>query len=271
MGKEHGIKLVMRDVKNWWKTMNLKPILLVFFIFMNLILIEASTLEITIRYDYNLNTFLLNFTKLVESNLPGGIRDESIYRWVAYAINDSIIDKGNIIIPGPLIVEKDFSTGKPAEVIYPNSSLISVFLNYNPKISRLIIHDMSDEMLNVNLIQYNRCNLNNICDENENKLLCPEDCYNSDKDGVCQNIEDGVCNEDPDCVTEDPDCIIEENKINIAEENKEDILKEEDINITTKDQKENSNLLIKFIIFVGILLIIIILILVLLSRQKNRF
>mgnify|MGYP003966547567 FL=1 len=251
--------------------MNLKPLLMVFFIFVNLILIEASTLEITISYDYSSGAFSLNSTSLTKSNLPGGIRDESIYRWVAYAINDSIIDKGNIIIPGPLIIERDFSTGKPAEIVYPNTSLISIFLNYNPKVSSLIIHDMSDEMLNINLIQYNRCNLNNICDENENKLLCPEDCYESDKDGICQNIENGVCNEDPDCITEDPDCIIEENKINIAEKNKEDFLKEEDTNITTKDQKENSNLLIKFMILGGILLIIIILILVLLSRQKNRF
>mgnify|MGYP001595589470 FL=1 len=47
------------------------------------------------------------------------------------------------------------------------------------------------------------CIPNNICDENENYLNCPQDCGASIADGICNYKADGIC--DPDCEKE-PDC-----------------------------------------------------------------
>ncbi len=49
------------------------------------------------------------------------------------------------------------------------------------------------------------CKLNNICEENENSLNCPQDCSTGIKDNICDYKKDGLC--DPDC-TEDPDCAL---------------------------------------------------------------
>lgn len=47
------------------------------------------------------------------------------------------------------------------------------------------------------------CKSNNICEENENSVNCPEDCKGGLKDGICEYKADGIC--DPDC-EEEPDC-----------------------------------------------------------------
>ena len=47
------------------------------------------------------------------------------------------------------------------------------------------------------------CNPDNMCEENENSVNCPEDCKGSLKDGICEYKADGIC--DPDC-EEEPDC-----------------------------------------------------------------
>lgn len=47
------------------------------------------------------------------------------------------------------------------------------------------------------------CRSNNLCEENENSVNCPEDCKGGLKDGICEYKADGIC--DPDC-EEEPDC-----------------------------------------------------------------
>ncbi|HII14983.1 MAG TPA: hypothetical protein HA362_01610 [Nanoarchaeota archaeon] len=49
------------------------------------------------------------------------------------------------------------------------------------------------------------CDANTACDRKENAVSCPMDCPASDKDNVCINSADGLC--DPDCMKGiDPDC-----------------------------------------------------------------
>ena len=47
------------------------------------------------------------------------------------------------------------------------------------------------------------CKSNNICEENENSLNCPEDCKTGLKDNICNYKSDSICDED---CTDDPDC-----------------------------------------------------------------
>ena len=54
-----------------------------------------------------------------------------------------------------------------------------------------------------------KCNEDGVCDKDENRIDCPQECSESRKDNICQNIEDGVCRTDPDCEGEDSDCIFE--------------------------------------------------------------
>ena len=65
------------------------------------------------------------------------------------------------------------------------------------------------ESLNINVL----CNPNNICEENENSLNCPQDCSSGIADGICDYKLDNKC--DPDCEY-DPDCgrVTEPTKIN---------------------------------------------------------
>lgn len=53
-----------------------------------------------------------------------------------------------------------------------------------------------------------KCNENGACELNlgENSITCPEDCPPGSRDGLCNSIEEGIC--DPDCpLGVDPDCI----------------------------------------------------------------
>lgn len=167
---------------------------------------EASVIEIDLTYKYTNQTFLLNSTQRFDTpSPPGGIRDASEYRYALYSINGSIIDSGPVIIPGPIILER--YQDKPAEILYPETQPITLYIPYAPKIKLLVIHDISERLLTVDLMQYNRCDLNERCDEKEDLVSCPEDCQSSEKDGICQNIEDGYCRNDPDCQQKDIDCI----------------------------------------------------------------
>lgn len=51
------------------------------------------------------------------------------------------------------------------------------------------------------------CNYNGICEKNENKQVCPEDCLSSK---YCMVLKDGYC--DPDCPVIDLDCFCGDNK-----------------------------------------------------------
>jgi hypothetical protein len=210
--KAPGIRLAIKDAKIWWKIMVPKHYLYLLIVLLNLALCEAAVVEINLNYDTQTDKFSFNSSRLLDIALPGGIRADSDYKWILYSANDAILNRGNITIPGPIIVERDIVRNISAQVIYPDNQIISIYLNYNPRLRNLIVHDLSDELLNIDLMQYNRCNLNSLCDPNENRLLCPEDCPDSAKDGICHNIEDGICQQDPDCPNSDPDCVIQENR-----------------------------------------------------------
>jgi len=72
-------------------------------------------------------------------------------------------------------------------------------------LSPTTVKDLStEEQFTSNSLSFKvNCISNNICDNNENYLTCPQDCSSGSADGICDNIADNIC--DPDCESE-PDC-----------------------------------------------------------------
>jgi hypothetical protein len=130
---------------------------------------------------------------------------------------------------------------------------------------------------------------NNICNTGENAINCPQDCPISGVDGLCQVLEDAICDtdcnenkelSDPDCTGEETIIRIENNKTSILE--KEDIEKKKSISPTMiirteKEEKLTQNEgknITALIIILTILFIIVILALgavayIKIARERN--
>lgn len=191
------------------------------FALLNLALCEAAVLEINLDRNTQTGEFSLSSSRLLETRLPGGIRDESDYNWAMFSVSGAILSTGQIIIPGPMIIERDLEKNISTDIFLPENMQVSIYPEYNSRLRNLVIYGPPGELLNIDLMEYNLCNLDSACDSDENRILCPEDCPDSPKDGMCQNIEDSICGQDPDCKVPDPDCLIPENRQNLAEEEKE--------------------------------------------------
>jgi len=175
------------------------------------------------------------------------------------------------VIPGAIITERDWENNIPAEVVLLENQIIPLYLNYDSTVKNLVIFDSTDNiLLDIDLTQYNRCNLNSICDENENKIFCLEDCFNTEKDGVCNNIQDGTCDIDPDCENKDPDCIIQEHENNINEIQKQEIEEPKVVEdkSSTPTTPTNNNLPVKLTLF-SVIIILIILVIIYILKRKN--
>jgi len=59
-----------------------------------------------------------------------------------------------------------------------------------------------------NITDASECNADGTCDPEETYQTCPQDCASGQLDGICDLVEDGIC--DPDCnETRDEDCRID--------------------------------------------------------------
>lgn len=245
--------------------------LLVFFFAVVSVSSHGSFIGVDLEYDRETQIFSLNRTALFEdSYLPGGIRATSEYTYVLQSVNGSTLSEGYIVIPGPVI--REHSEDEPAELLFSKTVKISLYLPYDSKLGQLRVNSDSNELLRVDLMEYNRCNLNRICEEKENLVICPEDCQDSNRDGICILIEDGICLEDSDCPGRDPDCIISEyNSGQDLDESEMELEEEEQFsgNETAKEQDEMSiNKSDSLLYAVGI--VILLLLFFILYRMKRN-
>ncbi|MFH0875548.1 MAG: hypothetical protein V1859_06410 [archaeon] len=228
-----------------------KLILFFFVLFISFSVVHANSLIASL--DYYKEKIIINNTMLLENNLPKEMR-ASDYLFKVFSIDNKILEKGYFVIPGPLIIESDFENEIPAETIDFFPKRIEIICSYFPTIKNMILYNGSSSFISIDLSEFNKCNINSICDENENELDCPEDCRKTGKDGLCTAIEDKICKIDPDCKMEDPDCIIQKEKINNTTDEKkiEHFSTEKEYYINNKaktNSLDNSNELIFYIIF----------------------
>ncbi len=127
----------------------------------------------------------------------------SEYRFETFLVDSTVLDSGHVIIPGPIFVEE--SEEMPAEVFEKYVKRIDIVTDYDDRISHLVLK-RDKELLRIDLMHLNRCDLDGICGENENVATCAEDCHDTSEDGLCLLKEDGICEEDADCAAEDIDC-----------------------------------------------------------------
>lgn len=208
---------------------------------------ETMIIELTYKqYQFKVEKIsLLNFPP------AGKLKETTDYRYIVRSILGDEIQKGSISIPNQIIISPD--------VIYPNEKTIQIDFEYQPILKNLILLNNDNEiLLDIDLMSYNRCDLDNICDNNENNFLCPQDCYNSLKDGVCHNIEDGTCKDDPDCKGNDPDCIIQ-GYINLRNDTTEKITNsnKEYQTIPTYEKTMKEGIIIPFLIIIIVVLVLI--------------
>ena len=232
-----------RFADNMLKCINKKSIYFVLIILLcNLVL--GDSIVISLEYSESNAEFTLDNSYLTDTTLRKEPRKFEHY-FVVYSVENQILDQGYVAVPG-----FKFTHSSEDDSYMEDIKTVTVISDYFPTIKELVIFDKNDESkLTIDLLKYNKCNLNNVCDEKENKVLCPEDCHDSLKDGLCQNIEDGVCDNDPDCQNEDPDCIIKQNKVEEAGfvDNIEESVDKESI---TVDEPKNFPIRTFFLMFV---------------------
>ncbi|MEA2037594.1 MAG: hypothetical protein U9O94_08850 [Nanoarchaeota archaeon] len=121
-------------------------------------------------------------TKIVDYSTTNlGIGD---YSYRVYDSSDNLIET----------VKFDFSGTK-----------VSLEMPYQNNFHRITILDARNRIIYKEDISRfsNKCG-NNKCDLNENYLTCSQDCKSGSSDGICDALEDGIC--DQDCINSDSDC-----------------------------------------------------------------
>lgn len=149
-------------------------------------------------------------TRLIEGNMP---YQKNIGEYILEHIDiqDNIQYSINFTIP-------DVFMTPPREWFDENGTQVKFRDDYQKPLSRVVVYapyyyTVKGAQLKTNnkiidykeLLEYNRCNINRICDKRENSKACPQDCPSGSSDNFCDKVSDGKC--DPDClVTEDQDC-----------------------------------------------------------------
>ncbi len=111
----------------------------------------------------------------------------------------SVLDKGGKVLwsrsfnvyfdySGPVYDGKDYSDVKYAKVP------VHFKIPYT-RTARTLKLNRGKKTLYTRTLDF--CNKNGRCDKTENYLTCPQDCPMKEKDGLCLNRADGIC--DPDC------------------------------------------------------------------------
>ncbi len=97
---------------------------------------------------------------------------------------------------GPVYLDVDYS-----EIKYTNFPF-SYRIPYTRGMYELVLHHR-DKVIFSKILNF--CNNDKVCDTTETYLTCPGDCPLNQKDKICINRNEGIC--DPDCLEGvDPDC-----------------------------------------------------------------
>lgn len=97
---------------------------------------------------------------------------------------------------GPVYLDVDYS-----EIKYTNFPF-SYRIPYTRGMYKLVLHH-KDKVIFSKIVNF--CNNDKVCDTTETYLTCPGDCPLDQKDKICINRNEGIC--DPDCLAGvDPDC-----------------------------------------------------------------
>ena len=252
--------------------MNKKFLLFVIFLALLLVVFSKSVM-INLRYE---NDNILNHEIRIINSKTNYLNNVELFthNYEVFDIKDDIVEEGTIrfLSENELIL---YNFGEHTSI---DNNMI-IYFNYLSTLKEVKIFKEELEVYNIDLMNYNLCNLNDICEDNENLINCKDDCKNSDKDGLCFNVEDGLCDNDPDCKGLDPDCLIESGSLSTKSvELDKDIedLKANDLINQENDggivlTKKNVEPIQIYLIMLIVLIIIISLVFIFIKKQKNNF
>ncbi len=156
--------------------------------------------------DYNKDNYTVQGITLIKAQAPDqNSQVEKGFRCEIVSVNDEILYSLNFGAPN---IQCSDTFGKEASggCTAKESGEFSLQLPYFKTAKLISIYDQNDKMvLAADVSSFAQLCGDNICQENENALTCPQDCKSGIKDGICDRQIDGVC--DPDCAKgADPDC-----------------------------------------------------------------
>jgi hypothetical protein len=205
---------------------------------------------------YISKTFIVNDTIFI-SYSPTLLESDVKARLIKPNGDEQVLDLPVLFIPELIGVYSLNAT--VYEESYKPAQDVSSFEVFEKEVSIPIIQD---------------CNLNLVCDSNENYKSCPQDCKSGGKDNYCDKVSDGIC--DPDCTfEEDKDCPKKEIKLVANETKKEEIEIVEEVDKEEEVPKEEieegkpiKKVLFGVLIGVGIIILLIFILIVFFRKKK---
>jgi len=163
--------------------------------FLHILLLNIAAAEPMVEFDFLINqsgdVYLYNMRTFFGS--PE--RSEAANTEFAITINDA---NGEIIqakkVPASFVILDPFQPVAQVPV--------SIKVPYTQDAKKLRIYRNDQWLYEEDLGKL--CTNDGLCQRSENYASCPQDCKSGSEDGLCDRVEDDVC--DPDCVAGDGDC-----------------------------------------------------------------
>jgi hypothetical protein len=198
------------------------------------------------------------------------IKDEDIYLSYISDIHN-IINVGILTFPDKTTQQLTLPASIKAEQIGTYELQVTASKEGYKTITKNVQFGVIEKQAEIKSVSL--CNVNNVCDDNENYKNCPQDCKSGQEDNYCDKVNDEVC--DPDCdEDEDIDCkVVEEIREEIK---KEDIVMKELLEEVEKrikketPAKEKINPLIIIIPIIMFIVIFVYLEYVVKKHEKER-
>lgn len=175
---------------------------------MNMGIVESQTNKIYVidlNYEKG-NINLINVSVKTGYAPDRRVQPESGHKLEVISFRNEVLQSFKFEVPNTIYPPPPLEGEEPTGPVYlerVNFTLIVLFFGNGKEIH---IYDSNNTLkLSIDISEFAECNLNKVCESQENYANCPEDCPSGSRDGYCDGITDGRC--DSDCKKEDDrDC-----------------------------------------------------------------
>ncbi len=168
---------------------------------------DAANQSYYLGIDFSKDQYSVNEVSVLDTKAPDHkVQPQDGFRCDVVSANDEVLYSFRFAVPN-VVCTDTFGKGDGTNGCQTKESGgFSLLMPYFATAKLISLYDPSDKMVaNADVSRFAKICGDNICQENENALTCPQDCKSGTKDGICDRQIDGVC--DPDCAKgADPDC-----------------------------------------------------------------
>ncbi|HZX19701.1 MAG TPA: hypothetical protein VFF13_01660 [archaeon] len=184
----------------------MNKILLAFFVILLIGFVNAESFVVILSNNGGVVAIEDVTVRSAGANLPLEVGD---YDLILLGENGSQIFSTKISFERPVIIENgDFENlNSETEVGETHNIILNTLVEMLPysenAVSIAVLKDGQElDKFNVEHL-IDKCN-DNICQESENHISCPNDCASGGNDGYCDMVQDNIC--DADCDGTEPEC-----------------------------------------------------------------